>query len=124
MSRLEIAGNDVANDLLAFAQELVRIKSTSGNEEEIITFIAAKMKALDFDEVQIDGFGNVVGRVGSGEKLIMFDSHIDTVEVNDADKWDVPPFSGEIIDGWLWGRGSVDMKCGDRKSTRLNSSHH
>lgn len=112
MSRLEIMGKDVNNELQTFTQELVRIKSTSGNEEKIVRYIAEKMEALGYDEVVIDGFGNVVGRVGSGEKVIMFDSHVDTVEVKDADKWDVPPFSGEIIDGWLWGRGSVDMKSG------------
>jgi putative selenium metabolism hydrolase len=54
--------------------------------------------------------GNILGRIGNGEKSILFDSHVDTVEVNDADKWDVPPFSGEIVDGRLHGRGSVDMK--------------
>lgn len=112
MNRLEIMGKDVNNELQTFTQELVRIKSTSGNEEKIVRYIAEKMEALGYDEVVIDGFGNVVGRVGSGEKVIMFDSHVDTVEVKDADKWDVPPFSGEIIDGWLWGRGSVDMKSG------------
>jgi len=112
MNKLEIMGRDIRKDLQLFAQELVRIKSTSGNEETIIRFIASKMKALGYDEVVIDGFGNVVGRVGSGEKAVMFDSHVDTVEVKDAELWKVPPFSGEIIDGWLWGRGSVDMKSG------------
>ena len=102
----------IKNELLAFTQDLVRIKSISGNEEEIIRFIAAKMESLGYDEVIIDGFGNVVGRVGSGETSIMFDSHVDTVNVNEAAQWDVPPFSAEIIDGWLWGRGSVDMKAG------------
>ncbi len=112
MNRLEIGGKDIKEDLQAFAGELVRIKSTSGNEERIIRHIADKMNALGYDEVIIDSFGNVVGRVGSGETAIMFDSHVDTVEVRDADKWEVPPFSGEIINGWLWGRGSVDMKSG------------
>jgi putative selenium metabolism hydrolase len=37
---------------------------------------------------------------------------MDTVEVTDEDQWDVPPFSGEIVDSYLWGRGSVDMKSG------------
>lgn len=112
MSKLEIMGRDVGEELLAFTQELVRIKSTSGNEERIVRFVAGKMKDLGYDEVVIDGFGNVVGRIGSGERSIMFDSHVDTVEVNDGDQWEVPPFSGEIIDGRLWGRGSVDMKAG------------
>lgn len=112
MNELKMQGVAIQNDLLAFAQDLVRIQSYSGQEEEIIRFIAAKMTALGFDEVKIDAFGNVVGRIGHGDKVIMLDSHVDTVEVKDADKWQVPPFSGEIRDGVLWGRGSVDMKSG------------
>jgi putative selenium metabolism hydrolase len=112
MGALATAGKEVRDDLVTFAQELVRIKSISGGEEAVVRHIAAKMNALGYDEVIIDGFGNVVGRVGDGETAIMFDSHIDTVEVNDPEQWEVPPFSGEVVDGWLWGRGSVDMKSG------------
>jgi len=110
MKTLTINRENVANDLLAFAQNLVRIKSYSGQEEPIARFIAQKMTDLKFDEVQIDKYGNVLGRVGDGEKKLLFDSHMDTVEVTDEDLWDVPPFSGAIVDGYLWGRGSVDMK--------------
>jgi len=98
--------------LVEFTQDLIRIKSCSGHEEEIAKFIAKKMNDLGYDEVIIDSMGNVVGRIGNGEKVVMFDSHIDTVEVKDEEKWDVPPFSGEIVDGRLYGRGSVDMKGG------------
>jgi putative selenium metabolism hydrolase len=42
--------------------------------------------------------------------VIQFDSHMDTVQVHDPEDWDHGPFSGEIADGFLWGRGSVDMK--------------
>ncbi|MFZ5967458.1 MAG: YgeY family selenium metabolism-linked hydrolase [Bacillota bacterium] len=99
-------------ELVNFTQDLIRIKSYSGHEEEIVKFIAKKMNDLGYDEVIIDAMGNVVGRIGTGEKVIMLDSHIDTVEVKDEEKWDVPPFSGEIVDGKLYGRGSVDMKSG------------
>ena len=116
MRNLVIDGHDVANDLLVFAQDLVRIQSYSGQEEQAARFMAAKMTELGFDEVKIDRYGNVLGRVGSGEQVILFDSHIDTVAVMDADMWDVPPFSGEIVDGYLWGRGSVDMKSGAASS--------
>lgn len=103
---------EVSNDLLEFAQDLVRIKSYSGQEEQIARFITSKMEALGFDEVKIDRCGNVLGRIGDGKRVILFDSHIDTVNVIDEDQWDVPPFSGEIVDGYLCGRGSVDMKSG------------
>ena len=104
--------HDVSHDLLTLAQELVRIKSLSGRERQIARFIASKMEALGFDEVKIDRYGNVLGRVGEGERVILFDSHTDTVDVIDEGAWELPPFSGEIVDGYLWGRGSVDMKSG------------
>ncbi|MEG0377431.1 MAG: YgeY family selenium metabolism-linked hydrolase [Eubacterium sp.] len=98
------------DDLVAFAQRLVRIRSYSDAEGELADAIVDEMKALGYDEVFVDVVGNVVGRMGNRGKCILFDSHMDTVEVQDAKEWKVPPFSGEIIDGRLWGRGSVDMK--------------
>ncbi len=106
----------IKEDLIKFTQDLIRIKSYSGHEEDIIKFIEKKMNDLGYDEVIIDSMGNVVGRIGNGEKVIMFDSHVDTVEVKDEEKWDIPPFSGEIIDGRIHGRGSVDMKSGAASS--------
>jgi putative selenium metabolism hydrolase len=96
--------------MIAFAQDLVRIPSLSGQEGEIIRFIEARMKALGFDEVRIDAMGNLLGRIGRGATKILFDSHVDTVDVKDAEEWKIPPFSGEIVGGRLHGRGSVDMK--------------
>jgi len=101
---------ETSQELIEFTQSLIRIKSMSGQEEEIIKFIEKKMKTLGYDEVTIDSMGNVLGRIGSGEKSILFDSHVDTVEVNDENQWDMPAFSGTILDGRLYGRGSVDMK--------------
>ena len=112
MAELNINGKDVTQDLISFTQELVRIQSYSGQEEGVAKAIAAKMEALGYDEVNIDRWGNVFGRLGSGEKSLLFESHTDTVQVHDAEEWQVPPFSGEVIDGFLWGRGSADMKAG------------
>lgn len=98
------------NELVQFAQELIRIKSYSGQEEQAIRFIEQRMKTLGYDEVIIDTMGNLLGRIGSGGKSLLFDSHVDTVEVNDEQEWEFPPFNGEIVHGYLHGRGSVDMK--------------
>jgi putative selenium metabolism hydrolase len=97
-------------EILEFAQALVQIKSYSGQEEGAIKLVEKKMLTLGYDEVKIDKMGNVLGRIGNGSKSILFDSHVDTVEVNDESEWDIPPFSGKIIEGRLHGRGSVDMK--------------
>ena len=112
MKKLNLLTPKVEIDLINFTQNLVRIKSVSGQEEEIIKFIEKKMKDIGYDKITVDSMGNVVGRIGNGKNAIMFDSHIDTVDVKDEGEWDFPPFSGKIVDGNLWGRGSVDMKSG------------
>jgi putative selenium metabolism hydrolase len=112
MGSISVVSSEVNPELIAFTQDLVRIKSFSGQEEEAIRFIERKMSAIGYEKIVIDSMGNLLGRIGNGEKAILFDSHIDTVGVNDEAQWDVPPFSGEIIDGRLYGRGSVDMKSG------------
>lgn len=98
--------------LIDFTRRLVRIKSYSDCEGEIAEAVVDKMKELGYDEAFIDSTGNAVGFIGSGDVLVHFDSHMDTVEVNDEDEWILPPFAAEIKDGRLYGRGSVDMKSG------------
>lgn len=97
-------------DLVEFARSLVRIPSYSDQEGNLAEHIARKMEELGYDEVCIDTTGNVAGRIGNGPKTILFDSHMDTVEVHDEQDWLLPPFSGEIRDGRIYGRGSADMK--------------
>lgn len=96
--------------MLEFAQKLVQTKSYSGQEEPLIRLVEREMKRLGYEEVRIDSMGNVLGRIGTGAKSILFDAHGDTVEVPDEKEWKIPPFSGQIVDGYLHGRGSVDMK--------------
>lgn len=110
MSTSNLLTPELEQELIEFTQSLIRIRSYSGEEETIIHFIEQKMKALGYDEIIIDSMGNLLGRIGSGEKSILFDSHVDTVAVNDEAEWEVSPFSGDIVDRRLYGRGSVDMK--------------
>ncbi len=101
-----------AEELIAFYREGIRTRSYSDEEGTYAELIVAEMKRLGFDEAYIDPAGNVVGKVGSGPKIIHFDSHMDTVQVNDAEEWVAPPFSADLVDGYVYGRGSVDMKSG------------
>ncbi|MCD6374883.1 MAG: YgeY family selenium metabolism-linked hydrolase [Caldisericaceae bacterium] len=91
-------------------QKLIQIRSYSGQEGEIVKFIESRMKEFDFDEVFIDGLGNIVGRIGHGPIVILYDAHIDTVKVTDNENWLYPPFEGKIVDGKIYGRGAVDEK--------------
>ncbi len=97
--------------LIAFASDLVKIKSLTGQEENVVRRIAAEMEQLEYDQVAIDKVGNVIGTIGNGPIHILFDSHVDHVDVNDPTEWELPPYSGAIQDGKLYGRGASDMKA-------------
>ncbi len=96
--------------LTELIRRLIQIKSSSGQEEEIVTFILDKMRQLGFDEAYSDSLGNAVGRIGNGPVTILFDAHIDTVKVTGDEEWPYPPFEGRIVEGKIFGRGAVDEK--------------
>lgn len=110
MNDLKNAIAEVRQDLIDFEQKLVRISSLTGHEEEASRLVLAEMQKLGFDDAKIDSYGNVMGRMGNGPKKILFDAHLDTVDALDANEWEHGPFSGDIVDGAIWGRGSVDTK--------------
>ncbi len=91
---------------------LVKIKSLSKEEGGVIAELRRQMEEAGFDEVWIDGLGNVIGRVGRGKKILAIDAHMDTVDVGNPDDWEFDPFGGEIRDGYVLGRGSVDQEGG------------
>jgi putative selenium metabolism hydrolase len=70
------------------------------------------MKDFGYDEVRVDGFGNLLGRIGAGKKLVAIDGHADTVDVGNPDNWEVDPFEGALRDGVIYGRGATDQKSG------------
>jgi putative selenium metabolism hydrolase len=91
-------------------QELIRIRSYSGEEKEIVNFIISKMKEYGFTEAFHDKLGNAVGLIGQGPLKILWDAHIDTVRVTEGEDWRFPPFDGVIKNGVIHGRGAVDEK--------------
>lgn len=92
--------------------EMIKIKSLSLEEGGVTAIIKTMMEDAGFDEVRIDGLGNVIGRIGNGPRIIAFDGHIDTVDLGHLDNWDFDPLGGEIKDGFVHGRGSVDQEGG------------
>ena len=91
---------------------MIKIPSLSGEEEEIVRHLEPVVRSVGFDEVRVDGLGNIVGRIGSGKKILAFDGHIDTVDTGDRSQWVKDPFSGEIDDEYVYGRGAVDQEGG------------
>jgi putative selenium metabolism hydrolase len=100
-------------NLTTFVQDLVRTPSLSGHEDAVAKRLAAEMERVDFDEVSTDHIGNVIGRVGSGAgPVLLYNGHMDTVQVGDARTWKRDPFEGVIEKGVLYGLGASDMKGG------------
>ncbi|MGQ9598822.1 MAG: M20/M25/M40 family metallo-hydrolase [Anaerolineae bacterium] len=98
-------------ELIAFTRRLIQTPSMPGREGAVAALIRAEMEHMGYDEVWIDEVGNVIGRIAGGDgPSLMFNGHMDHVDAGDPARWPCPPFSGEVRDGELWGRASVDMK--------------
>ena len=97
---------------IAFAQDLIRIPSLPGEEGELTRRVVAEMEALGYDDVRTDELGSVIGVVwgGGGGGTVMLSAHLDMVAAGDPDEWEHPPFDGVIADGYLHGRGAMDIK--------------
>ena len=98
-------------EIVQFLKDFIAIDSTTYHEGNAVQFLAKKMKEFGFDEVRVDKVGNVMGRVGSGKTVLMYDSHIDTVEPGDPADWGMNPLEAQMEEGKvLRGRGAVDDK--------------
>jgi putative selenium metabolism hydrolase len=91
---------------------MIRVPSLSGEEGPVIAEIEEMAREAGFDEVRVDGLGNLVARIGSGPRVLAIDAHVDTVDTGDLSQWEDDPFSGIIADGHVYGRGSVDQEGG------------
>lgn len=98
--------------VIHLCQKLVQIQSYSGEEGGVAGELAGFFRERGFDEVKVNEYGCIIACVHGkhpGPK-ILFDGHIDTVPVTNAEEWLHPPFGGEIHDGRIYGRGTSDMK--------------
>ncbi len=109
-SRILAAAREGEGQVVQFLRDLIAIPSTSAREEKVIHRIAEEMQRCGYDEARIDPMGNILGRIGSGKKVIAYDAHVDTVDVGNPENWSVDPFRGALKEGIVYGRGACDMK--------------
>ena len=98
------------DSIIDFLREICAIPSTENQIQACGERIAEEMKKLGYDEIFWDKMGNIVGKIGDGDKILLYDSHIDTVGVGDPDEWQWDPFEGKVEDGVLYARGACDEK--------------
>ncbi len=110
MAGLELSAEYV-QQLVRFAQELIRLPSPSGEEGLVAACLSEEMRHVGFTEVRTDRIGNVVGRIGNGQgPTLMLEGHMDTVGCGDPSNWPYGPYEARVADGVLYGLGAADMK--------------
>jgi putative selenium metabolism hydrolase len=97
--------------IIHFFIELVGIPSVLGRIEAAARRMGNEMERLGFDEVRLDKMGNIFGRIGNGECVLVYDTHIDTVGIGDPASWQWDPFKGKIENGVFYARGASDEKA-------------
>lgn len=108
--------NEVRDLVCTQLQNLVRIDTTNppGNEVRAAEYLAGILKSEGIEPLVLEsapGRGNLVARLkgdGRGAPLMLM-VHLDVVPA-EAERWQHPPFDGDLVDGWIWGRGTLDTK--------------
>ncbi|MQA16450.1 MAG: M20/M25/M40 family metallo-hydrolase [Pseudonocardiaceae bacterium] len=120
----ERAGTSTAEDeVVGMASDLIRIDTTNTGDPETVMgervaaeYVAAKLSDAGYETTYVESGaprrGNVFARLPGadpGRGALLVHGHLDVVPA-DPSEWSVHPFSGSVEDGYLWGRGAVDMK--------------
>jgi acetylornithine deacetylase/succinyl-diaminopimelate desuccinylase-like protein len=108
--------DEIREEVTALLSDLIRINTTNppGNETPAAKYLAETLEREGFECEVLEsapGRGNLITRLkGTGEKpSLLLLSHLDVVAANPKE-WSVNPFSGLVKDGFVWGRGAMDMK--------------
>ena len=103
-------------DAAALTAELIKCPSVTPDEAGALQLLEGLLSNAGFECHRVDRglVSNLYARWGrkADPKTFAFNGHTDVVPVGDPADWTYDPFCGEVIDGWLWGRGATDMKSG------------
>ncbi len=99
-----------AQAMIKFLRDLCAIPSMDSQIGPVGERVQEEMRQLGFEKTWFDSMGNTVGRIGSGPRVLVYDSHIDTVGIGNPEEWDWDPFIGKIDKGRLYARGACDEK--------------
>src|SRR5712671_3699017 len=114
-----VAGDEwdrIGDDCVRLLRDLIRIPTVNppGNERPAAELLAEFLRAGGVEPIVVEsdpGRASLVARyAGSGElPPLLLNGHLDVVEADES-TWAHPPFSAELADGCIWGRGAIDMK--------------
>ena len=106
-------------DALAIARDLIRCPSVTpldagalGILENLLKAAGFEVHRITFSEPGTADIDNLYAHIGDSAPHLAFAGHTDVVPAGEETAWSVGAFSGEVKDGFLYGRGAVDMKGG------------
>jgi len=106
----------LSTDAVQLTADLLRCPSVTPNEGGALVLMQKLLTAAGFSCTRVDRgeVSNLFARWGDQghARTFGFNGHTDVVPVGDESDWSRPPFCGDVVDGWLWGRGATDMKSG------------
>lgn len=115
-SRAEDEVVDLVSHLIRFDTSNTGDPTTTRGERECAEWVAARLEEVGYETTYVEsgapGRGNVFARLAGADPdrgALMLHGHLDVVPAEAAD-WSVHPFSGAVEDGYVWGRGAIDMK--------------
>jgi succinyl-diaminopimelate desuccinylase len=104
-------------DVVELTRALVRCESVTPREagalqhlERTLASLGFDCERMDFSQAGTDDVANLYARIGNSGRHFCFAGHSDVVPVGDLSSWTIGPFSAELSDGYLFGRGAADMK--------------
>ena len=102
----------MADDTLSLARELIRRPSVTPNDAGCQEILGDRLAAAGFavEHLPFGEVSNLWARLGSEAPLVVLAGHTDVVPTGPLESWKFDPFTATIGDGWLYGRGAVDMK--------------
>lgn len=112
VSEITQAAQHYASHMTRFLRDLIRIPGEGQQEGAVVQRIREELNALEYDCVQVDDMGNILGTMGSGDRIIAFDAHIDTVGPGVTENWSFDPYMGYEDDSMIGGRGASDQLSG------------
>src|SRR6266702_3542113 len=133
--RRQAGPDEIADaEVVTLTSDLIRIDTTNrgggdGRERPAAEYVAGRLSEASLEPVLLEsapGRANVVARIAGtdpGAAALLVHGHLDVVPADPA-AWQVHPFSGEVRDGVVWGRGAVDMKNSDAMILAVARSWH
>jgi len=104
-----LASSD-SEKIIRFLKDIVRIPSIDSQIKKVGERIGDEMQVSGFEQIRFDIQGNLQASIGDGPRLLVYDSHIDTVGIGDPKNWTYDPYAGVIENGKMFGRGTCDEK--------------